>query len=158
MATQDDFTEMAAQFERQERALAYLYRTLAEKLKEHERFWLDLSAQEDTHALMLRTLREMLEQGDLAPGLRPFKVQELQNTLERASAALNFVRRNPLTMAEALTVGIELENMMLEMKMFEPQPEDPAELKRILRILQEDTTKHHASMQSRLNEIARDGG
>lgn len=139
--------EMAEMLERYEIGLAHLYETFAKKVPEHKTFWDEIASEERTHAFLVRNFRSMMESGELEHGPRPFDATLVHKNLESLSKRMDHARRNPLSMADALEAAIEMENNMIERRVFESMDDDSAELKKVLEALMEGTREHYSKVK-----------
>jgi len=152
MENKEEQIEMAIMLEKNEIALAHLYLRYAEKLPEFAEFWKDLSEEERTHALMVRTFRTMIEDGSLVYEQRPYKAEEIKAYLADLNEHLNYAMRNEITITEALAVALEMECRALEKKIFEIYDNDPEELKSTLKTLNDDTDRHYECIKKMYDE------
>ena len=153
MSSKEEQINMAKMLEKYEATLARLYKIYAKKLPEFEQFWNDIAVEEQTHAFMARTFRTMIEDDTLVFEPRSFKIHAIEENLKILNAHITFAESRSVTVKEAFTTAMELENMMIEKKIFEIYEGDADDLKRTLKTLLEDTKRHYEKIEEQVRNL-----
>jgi rubrerythrin len=127
-------------------AIRTLYRKYAKKFPELQKFWTQLSNEEQEHAQMLQSLKRKA----------PLKSEDkrMNINIQSVQTALMFCR-NEITGAnrvkdieEALSIAKNIENTIIEKKFFEIFHKYPAEVEGVFKRIEESTRQHFVRIQS----------
>ncbi|MFO8056379.1 MAG: hypothetical protein R6V10_03690 [bacterium] len=138
----DEQIKIAEHLQKYELGLSHLYATYARLFPEHREFWENLSVEENTHAFMLSTFKELIEKGDYSLTPRRFSLSAIENNMQKLSSFQNYAMKSGTSLKEALESAIEIETGIIENRTFDSHEDDPPEVKRILDALAEDTRRH----------------
>lgn len=136
-----------------ETAFALLYSYYADKLPEYKHFWMELSADERTHSMMLLTFKSLVEEGKMVYPERRLSLSALRDNFKMVNAQIKFVQQHDLTIREALSTAMQFENLLLEKKVFEAEETDPPELKKTLQLLAEQTRAHYEKIKKLYDQL-----
>lgn len=125
-----------------EEAVSRLYQAYAEKFPTKKQFWTDLAADELTHAGWIRTLEAKYREGSLNFNRDRFKIQPVRGFSNYLERELTNSRDPRMSVINALSTALYIEESVLENKYFEAVQTDTPELKRILNELATSTRTH----------------
>jgi len=140
--------KIAENLQKYELGLSHLYNGFAKAFPEHKEFWTKLSVEEDTHAFMLRSFKEMVENGDLELPPRRFSLEAIDNNLRKLSSLQDLFLRSGISLKEALEWALEIESGILEHQTFLSVEGDPPEMKRVLDVISADTRRHSQELKN----------
>ena len=127
--SQIDVIEMIA---RKEETLCQLYETYSDKFQDHRDFWLDIAAEETQHANWIRELRSLVEEGTVDFKEDRFNKEAIQTFIEYLERELTKAREQEMSLINALSTALYIEEALLERKFFVVYETDVLQLKRIL--------------------------
>ncbi len=111
--------KIAENLQKYELGLSHLYSGFAKAFPDHKDFWTKLSVDEDTHAFMLRSFKEMVENGDLELPPRRFSLESIDKNLQKLSSLQDLFLRSGISHQEALEWAMEIESGILEHHTFQ---------------------------------------
>lgn len=141
MSESEDSLCAAAAMVRHEELVGELYGTFAEKFPDQRDLWSELSRDETGHANLIRRLCGKIEKGLVNINARSFKTKAVETSL----AYLDILRdraHGEMSRQMALSIALQIENSMLEMKFFEVLEVDETELSAVFRALNDGTIGH----------------
>ncbi|MBM4446162.1 MAG: hypothetical protein FJ023_02255 [Chloroflexi bacterium] len=144
-----DIIEMLA---KNEEAVARLYRAYADRFPEYKDFWAGLAVDEVDHASELRRLCEIAGRRGLYPSEGRFNttaISVFSSYLERESEPN---RVKALSLINALSVAVYIEESIIEHKFFDVFETDSVELRHVLLNLAAETKKHLEQVRQLWNE------
>jgi len=119
-----------------------LYRIYARRLAEHATFWLDLAAEENTHAVWVRTLYTHLKEGTISFNEERFSPEAYQLFLDYLTRLIQQAETERITMLQALSIAKDIEETILEKNFFSIFFTEAVESKRLLSALHSSTEEH----------------
>ncbi len=122
--------------------LAELYAILSEQFSAHQEFWSSLSAEELEHASWLEYLLKKAGDGSLVFHEEATKTYTVQSFLSYLTGVIEKANRRDLSLAQALSLSLDIERSMLEKKVFERFQTNSLELKNVLKTLKDETERH----------------
>ncbi len=125
-----------------ELALKELYEVYAEKFPENKDFWNKIAAEELGHATWIRRLESDISQGKTLFKEDRFNTQLIQTSTDYVNSQIASALQHDLELINALSVAVDIEQVMLENKFFEVFEVDSIELKQIMQSLQKATEEH----------------
>ena len=131
-----------------EEAIGRLYEEYAARFPEQHAFWLKLSEEEYEHAEWIRTLDPEIKDYSLSLSEDRFKAGTLERSLAWVTFQTGRAQKGDLSVDEALTVALDVENSLIENKCFEVFEHDPPKFKKVLRELASATENHRKRVES----------
>ena len=125
-----------------EEAAADLYTAYAKYIPEEAALWEKMAADEEHHASSLHGLEALLERGDLFRNMGRFRVEEMQEMIERMNNAATKANSLKLTQARALTTALGIEKTIAETRFYEIVESDAPEYREVARRLTNLTRGH----------------
>lgn len=133
-----------------EKAVARLYQTFAQKNEEHKVFWNDFVNEELEHAHWVEQLEESVKKGTVKIRKHKFSVEKLQKSISEVDEINDRASNNALSYsdyAEQLETAIGIENGMIEKKFFKAFKTGEDEIVEVLMKLKTATQGHHKRMK-----------
>lgn len=131
-----------------EEALGRLYEEYAGRFPEQHAFWLQLSEEEYQHAEWIRTLDPEVKDYSLSLSEDRFSPSLIEESLAWVTFQTGRAQKGDLSMDEALTMALDVENSLIDNKCFEVFEQDPPEFKRVLRALASATESHRQRVEN----------
>lgn len=138
------YTRLLAQHEE---AMADLYGTFAELLKEGRAFWTALVHEEKGHAKLVLTIDEKLKSGEWTFRRPGFICDTVRTSLTWMTDQKQAAEARGITMRQALKLALELENGMTESGFFTILDTDTPEIMDTLKSLEAHTKAHARRVQ-----------
>ena len=135
-----------------EEEIGKLYAVFAEKFQDYNQFWLELSKQEENHALWIEKLSEMIKKGEVFFDQKRFNLEAIRNSLAELQKDIIENKHSDIPLIKALSVAYYYETALIERKFFEVFETDSAELKHTLISLSEETIKHQKQIKEALDK------
>ena len=135
-----------------EEEIGKLYAVFAEKFQDYNQFWLELSKQEENHALWIKKLSEMAEKGEVFFDQKRFNFEAIKSSLAELKNDIMENKYGDISLIKALSVAYYYETALIERKFFEVFETDSAELKHTLISLSEETIKHQKQIKEALDK------
>lgn len=132
-----------------EQLLSQLYSIFSNLFPEYSSFWHDLSVEENTHALILATLKSMIGDGSFSFENRHFKVPDILSNVDYIKRYIESVHESHIEIKDALKFSLEIESSPLEDDVFKVYDSDPEEVKKFLKTLYEDTVRHRNKIKEK---------
>ena len=134
-----------------EETLNRLYRDFSKSFPEQKDFWFKLSVEEDAHATWVKTLYEKLKQGEVEFADDRIPGDEIKKALDRFEELTTRMKKEDITLLEALELAGEVENSMLEARFFEFFEGDSDEIHETFERLGSQTREHLDRINTVLN-------
>jgi len=156
MNNTDVKNEMIELLTKNEELIAELYRAYSEKFPDYREFWLEIAEEEDKHSRWMRSLQAYtgdilsFDEGRIKPELMRISFSYLDQKIREAST-------EGITIADALTIALELETNMIERNYFKLFHGDSDELKSIFQDLESDTQNHTNRVRDALVSLKKHG-
>jgi rubrerythrin len=144
---------VATHLEKYERLLSEVYKIFAKKFEPLSSFWNEIAVEENTHALMIATLKSMIYDGSQFFENRDYKVPNILQAIDKIKAYMTNIEKKDITIESAIEFALFVEGAPLEKDIFKTMDGDSDEVKRILSILYEDTKRHYNKIQKLSNKI-----
>jgi hypothetical protein len=137
-----------------EEAIAELYKTFAQKYPEYKRFWMTMSFEERVHASWIRKIRPMVRNGKVRLNESRFKAIILKRSLRHVSQVKKlFQKRKTMTIAQAMSAALAIENFPMESKFFQVYTSDSRDLILLLRSLRDAFAEHRGRLLDALDKL-----
>ena len=136
---QADVIEMLAN---NEEMLSRLYKAYAKKFPEHKDFWAKLASEELGHAKWVRRLHSGVDQDEVYFKEGKFRKKAIQNFSTYLKERLAAIRTREMSLVNALSIALDVENAYIESKIFKVFKADHKELKHLLKNLDKGTRDH----------------
>lgn len=127
--------------------LAELYTILSEQFSTHQEFWSSLSAEELEHASWLEYLFKKAGEGSLVFQEEATKTYTVEASLSYLTGVIEKAKHRDLSLAQALSLSLDIENSMLEKKVFEHFQSNSLDLKNVLKTLKDETERHATTIK-----------
>lgn len=127
---------------RNEDSICHLYEVYARRFTECAGAWFVLAAAETVHAAWLRQLATTVQEGSLHINEGRFKREAIQSFGRYIQDELTRAEKQELTLLNALSIALNIEQALLEGRYFEVFEADSAELRDLLQSLAADTKRH----------------
>ncbi len=125
-----------------EAAIAKLYATYGRMLPEMGEVWQTLSAEEDDHARLLKSMHTQLDNGNVFYNLGRFDKQATDALIAKVNAEIAAVRTHPVSALKAITVALSIETSILDAHFYEIVTSDAPEFTVIADHLSKATKRH----------------
>ena len=139
-----------------EELIAELYIAYSEKFPDYRNFWSEIAEEEKKHSRWMRSLQAYtddilsFDEGRIKPELMQISLTYLENKLKQAET-------EKMTIADALTIALELETNMIERNYFKLFSGDSDEVKSIFQNLESDTQQHTNRVRNTLVSLRKHG-
>ena len=133
-----------------EETIGELYSAYGDKFLHYKDFWYKLSAEEIEHANWIRRLRNKIGGGFIYFNEGRFKIEAIQLFLKYTREKISEAKNQEITILNALAIGLDMENSILEKKYFEIFEGDSVELKNIFLSLATATKEHKKILKEAL--------
>lgn len=140
-----------------EKAMQELYAVYAKKFPIFRDFWNEISKDEESHAMWVKTLYEKVEAGAVEFSGDRFPTFAIRQNMEYLKKETDRAEKEEVSLLEALEISAHNENGMLEKKFFEAFKGDSLELQILLEALKLGTEKHFQEVRE-LWEKEKGGG
>ena len=120
-----------------------LYKEYAQKFLNRKDFWSRLSAEEGGHANWILKLRSKIKEGSVYFKDDRFNEGAIKTSLKYLNNQLSEAQTQDISLIKALSIARDIENGLIEKKVFEVFEGDPIELKHILLNLAAATREHY---------------
>jgi rubrerythrin len=144
---------IANHLEKFEKLLSEIYKIFSIKFTDLSSFWNDLSIEENTHALMVATLKSMINDGSQYFNNRDYKLPDILKIIDKLKSYISDINEKNITVESAIKFAIFAEGSSLEKDIFKISEDDSEEIKRILNILHEDTKRHYNKIEKVMKEL-----
>jgi len=131
----------------QELKLAELYKLLSETVPSLATEFASMQAEELNHAQWVEYLGKGAVRGDVLFHEDKTRSYTLQAFLDHIAAAIKRAAGSSLTPQEALSLSMNMEDSLLERKVFDHFQGDSADVVRVLKRLHAETTEHLAGIR-----------
>ena len=154
MNNTDKKNEMIELLAENEESIARLYTAYSRKFPDYREFWREIAEEEKKHSRWMRSLQAYTDdilsfnEGRIKPELMRISLTYLENKLKEAAT-------EEMTIADALTIALELETNMIERNYFKLFHGDSDELKSIFQNLESDTQKHTNRVRNTLVSLGK---
>lgn len=138
-----------------EQVMGRLYRTYAERFPEQVEFWSKLSGEEDQHAKWIGALQAQMRNAPTSLITKQFPVAAIEHSIAYVEKLIAKADGPEVTLVNAVSAALNLEQGLLENKYFEVFETDEAKIKRILVALQDETRSHYVLVQKVWQDVRR---
>jgi len=146
---QAEVIELLAQHEE---TIGEFYRINAKKFSEKKQFWTVLHLEELEHASWIRRIRAQVDEGLLAFNKGRFKIKQLCDSLDFIKGQLKRAKTADLSLKQALSTALNMEESVIESKFFEVYATDSQELKQLLGALEDSYKEHRNRLKQALDK------
>ncbi len=122
--------------------VADLYRLFAERLPEHRELWREMHDEELQHAQWIEYLADKVAAGATLFHEDNTRTYTVQSYIDYVDSAMQKAGRTDLSMTAALVLSVDLENSLLERKVFRYFSDDHPDLKAVLSRLAAESYDH----------------
>ncbi len=154
----DITVDALAKLKTHEQAIGRLYTTYAERFPEQAEFWSRLSREEEQHAKWVETLEEQMRDDPTSLVTNRFPREAIEHSIAFVEKLIVKAGRPDITPINAISAALNLEQGLLENKYFEVFETDKAEMKRVLRLLENEARSHYAIVQQAWQDMRRTVG
>ena len=130
-----------------EEGASVLYNTYGSLLPEHAEFWEKIGAEEMEHASMLRSLEELVEQGNLFRNIGRLSMKDIEKDMDFILNAETSAKTSPPTPIDAVTVALRVESMMAESAFYRTVESDAPQYRyiaeRMIGVIKEHIARLH---------------
>ena len=134
-----------------EEAIGNLYAEYARVFPEQQAFWTSFSKEEYMHADWIRSLQEMMIQGECLFTGR-FNEAAIQTSLTYVASQTERAKKGNVSLKEALSIALSIEDSLLEKKFFSVFSCDSVKAEQKRQMLIDATHKHRSTMQKAWEE------
>ena len=127
---------------KQEELLSRLYDAFRSNLPATGKLWDQMTAEEKSHAAIIRCLGKKVAEGKLKLNTRKINANQLLKMIECLENTVLKVEKKGIKQQKAFEFAIEYENSMLENSCFEVFEGDSFEVKHDFELLREHTKQH----------------
>ena len=140
--TDDTFDAIAAKLAEHERALSEMYQQFARTFVEDADLWTGLSRDETRHAAWVEHMRHLVDVRAIEAPESPARRPAIDMAIQYASTLADRCRRGDMTRLQAHALARDVENGMLERKLFTALGGAAREFKDLQDALVLETTSH----------------
>ena len=130
-----------------ETAIGDLYLAYAARFPDSADLFTGLASAERDHARRLADFADRVRTGLAQVSLERFSAQTILNSLDYVKERLAKASLPQMTLVEALSTALDLEEALIERRYLEPMETDSAELRSLLQRLSEETAEHRAQVR-----------
>ena len=148
MVISNDYSKVLRNMLAYEQKLHFIYNMLSMKFPELKDFWRDIASDENTHVLMLESVVSSYDddKGSFAKN-RKFNIEEIKNNLSKANDFAEQLQSDNISLENAFKFALEAESSIVERDIFTCHENDPDELKRIFKVLHDQSSDHYAKIE-----------
>jgi len=150
-----DIIEMLA---KNEETVSQLYSAYEDRFPEYKDFWSGLAVEEIDHANELRKLCEIAGEGSLHIKEGRFNTTAIGSFSSYVKKESEPERVQALSLINALSVALSIEESMIERKFFDVFEAYSAELRHVLLSLAAETKRHREQVRQLRDELAQSAG
>lgn len=137
-----------------EEIISDLYKVFARKFPGYKRFWTAMSLEEQIHAGWIKKIYPSVKSGKVKLSSDRFKVSTLTRSLRHVRSEIaRFQKTRSLSMAQALSTAIDIENFPMESKFFEVYSTDSQEFETLLQSLNDAFLEHRNRLLDVLEKL-----
>ncbi|MFB3855082.1 MAG: hypothetical protein ACE148_14835 [Vicinamibacterales bacterium] len=144
------FEDIAARLAENEQAVGALYERFAESFPEDRELWVALARDEGQHAESIRGMLAAIPAEALRRPVQAIRLQAVATMKAYVESLAERCQRGELTRISALALGRDIENSLLEGKLFDVLSAAPATVVRVDEDLAAATREHRARIASAL--------
>lgn len=134
-----------------ETMVSRLYANYADRFRQWEIFWAVLAAEEEVHARWLKGVTEDLASGVISINAERFDVKAVELFTVYLQQRLEDSKSPDLTISKALRCAFDIENALIEKKLFEIAGEQQERYRDVVRRLKEATEIHRHKLSEALS-------
>lgn len=154
----DDQLNIIAKLSALEESIGRLYGAYANSFPDYNEFWTNLASDERQHAAWIGRLYSLIDNNSITFSKGRFKLAAIQTFLKYLDDELIKAKAKNLSLMNALSITLYIEESLIELKYFEMVEGDTPELKRIFRDLASATQMHVAKVREVLNRYKSNTG
>ena len=141
-------------FIKNEYSLAGLYKIYAGKFPKFKDFWSDLTSDEISHAYMIEGFYSDVQKGNILFSSERFGEEPIEMVINHIQEKKVETQKKDITIKDALSTALEIENEMIEEKCFDVFWEIPEELKDVFHKIKKETLEHRDKVKKTLDNLA----
>ena len=130
-----------------EEAIGGLYSTYVATFPDYEWFWSVLAAEEIAHATWIRKLDPTMQEGSADVYEGRFKMDAVRSSLRYVQELEGKARRRETSLTNAFSRAYDLEDSLIEKRIFEVFEGDTVEVRKTLLALAEATRVHRRTIE-----------
>ncbi len=153
----EPFDLIAAKLEENEKALSDLYAQFARTFPQDSEFWSELSRDEVRHAGWIDRVRQDAAAGAIRPGQATARPQAVDTAIQYAASLAARCRKGDLTRVQAHALARDIENTMLEQRLFVVLGLASPELATLQDDLRRETAEHRDRIGAALARLVQRG-
>lgn len=130
--------------------ISYLYKQYAGIFRENQAFWEHIAGEEESHAALLKSLKNLLKSGSVFWNIGQFLPDKVAKELAIVRKSRERFVLNPPTENEALEIAFRIESSLLEAKFYTTVTNDASEFKKVADVLTKATENHAQKVRDML--------
>ncbi len=136
-----------------ELSIAGLYKAYSNKFNEYKDFWDSLFQEEIEHAELISTIEDVVKKNPNDFAVERFPETAIRHSIEYISEQKERVFMSSVTLKNALSEAMYLEQALIENKYFQIFEGDSTQIKHILGILADSTSEHYQRIRKAWLEV-----
>ena len=153
MWSKENEINLITKLAKNEQTISQLYQAYAEKFPDYQKFWANLSSEEIEHSNWISDLNSKVNQGLISFSEERFKIEAIETFLKYLQQRLADIKEEKISLINALSIALDIENSLIERKFFEVFESDSEGLKYTLLSLAAATEFHRTKIKKILDEI-----
>jgi hypothetical protein len=149
----DPLDDLAEALIENELAVARLYELFAQTFEEDAEFWTELSKEEHRHAQWIREARDLAGTRPVESATPPIRIQAVEHMIQYVDSIGERCRKGELTRLNAYALARDVENSLLESRIFSLFVPALDQLKALQERLVRDTSAHRRRITEALDRI-----
>jgi hypothetical protein len=147
MAEHDKVLLLLIEMRDYEKLLFEIYTKLSSIFKENYIFWHEIAVDENTHAFMVDTFISLYRDHYITFQDRSFPALVIEDETQKLRTFSERIETEEISIKEALKFSMQAENSIIERDIFAYKDNDPAEFKKLLSALYDDTKRHYRKIK-----------
>lgn len=140
-------TEILRLMRAYESLIGELYVVYGKKFPEQIDFWKKISKEEDLHAYWIETLTNQIGGSKVYFNEGRFSIAPLKECIDEIGIMIATANKEEISLLEAISCSVSIENGMIEKSFFETFESDSAEIKKTFSMLKMATMQHGRSVK-----------
>ena len=153
----DPLDEVADALIENELAVARLYEQFAETFEEDAEFWQGLATEEHKHARWIGEARDLARTEPVEPAAPPVRLQAVEHMIQYVESIGERCRKGELTRVNAYALARDVENSLLESRIFGLFVPARDQLRALQERLVRDTSMHRQRIAEVLDRARKAG-
>lgn len=136
-----------------EEHISQLYSVYAKKCPDKKAFWLKISAEELSHAALLKSFMHQLDEGYVFMNIGSFQEEEMAEEVERIDATAMDSMKVGYGHREALAAALKIEASHMDVGFYESVDSTIPTFKKIAETLKRATAEHVERLRAELKDL-----